>query len=265
MAEPIRKMPADWEMEAESPSADPFRYGWRWRSVRLPGGEVTEQQIPLTAEDLLDPELGDEVPQSGPHADVATTLFELLKNHFEAAPDVLTIFDMKIFWGIPGLPNPSPDLAVIRGIRDKQVIRTTFKVAEEGVLPCLIVEVVSSSDIEMRLNDHKRKVELYQRVRIPEYLIADPAFSSQDTLRLTGYRLASNGVYEPIRPDRDGCLLSETTGLRFGVAEDGRTIQVFNALTGERLLTSGEEKAGRLEAEAEIARLRAEIERLKKG
>ena len=85
MAEPVRKLPAAGETETFPASADPFRYGTRWRRVRLPNGQVTEQPIPLTPEDLLDPELGDEVTQSGPHSLVATTLFDLLTRWFAAA------------------------------------------------------------------------------------------------------------------------------------------------------------------------------------
>src|SRR5436305_11939113 len=149
MANPLRKMPADEDPETAAWRADPFRYGSRWKRVRLPDGQVIDKEIPLTPEDLLDPQLGDEVPQSGPHAKVVTTLNDLLQRHFEPDPDVLVLFDMKILWGIPGLPEPSPDLAVVRGIRDKEMERSTFKVAEEGVLPCLIIEVVSYSDAAM--------------------------------------------------------------------------------------------------------------------
>ncbi|HET9208998.1 MAG TPA: hypothetical protein VFR03_01295, partial [Thermoanaerobaculia bacterium] len=101
-ADPLRKLP-----EPSSWSDDPFRYGWRWKKVRLPNGKVVDQQIPLTPDDLLDPQLGDEVPQSDPHSTVATALYELLKRHF-APLDVTVFFDMKIEWGIPGLPGPSP-------------------------------------------------------------------------------------------------------------------------------------------------------------
>ncbi|HEY2294424.1 MAG TPA: hypothetical protein VGM86_27305, partial [Thermoanaerobaculia bacterium] len=60
--------------------------------------------------------------------------------------------------------------------------------------------------------------------------------------------------------DDRGFLLSETTGLLFGIARDGRTPLVVDAATGKRLLT-GKEAAR--EAEAELARIRAELERLK--
>ncbi|HEY0513126.1 MAG TPA: Uma2 family endonuclease [Thermoanaerobaculia bacterium] len=263
MVDPLRKMPIDEE-------PDPFRYGSRRQRVRLPGGEVVDQEIPLTPEDLLDPQPGDEVTQSDPHAQVVTTLHELLKRRFERVQDVVVLFDMKIFWGMPGLPNPSPDLAIVRGA-PKREGRSIYRVPEEGVLPSLIIEVVSYSDAAMYQNDHKVKVELYQRVGIPEYLIVDPPFSPKDPLTLTGYRRAPDGRYRRIEPDSLGRLQSETTNLFFAPSEDGRSVRVGDAETGEWLLTGSEEQAARKaaeerarEAEAEIARLRAELERFKK-
>ncbi|HEX9944515.1 MAG TPA: Uma2 family endonuclease [Thermoanaerobaculia bacterium] len=286
MAEPVRKMPADREPEFAPTSADPFRYGWRWRSVRLPSGEVVEQQIPLTPEDLLDPQLGDEVPQSDPHHELLLVVDELLTRRFASRQDVCVASDMKMLWGIPGFKEPSPDIAVIPGVRKKRdPERTVFDVVREGTRPCLVIEIVSSTDAETRRNDYERKVEIYQRAGIPEHLILDPATSfTQGRLLLTGYRLGPDGRYQRIEPDREGRLLSETAGLLFGVAEDGQTIRVFNAATGQRLLTPLElekeiqkvtlERAAReaearkvaeeraAAAEAELARLRAELERL---
>jgi Uma2 family endonuclease len=263
MADPLRKMPADEDPETAAWRADPFRYGSRWKRIRLPNGQVIDQEIPLTPEDLLDPQPGDEVPQSGPHAKVVTTLNDLLQRHFEPDPDVLVLFDMKILWGIPGLPEPSPDLAVVQGIRDKEGERSAFKVAEEGVLPSLIIEVVSYSDAALYQNDHVKKVEIYQQVGIPEYLIIDPSRSPEDPVALTGYRLGSDGRYRRIAPDSQGGLFSETTNLLFAPSEDRRRVRVYDARTGGLLLTSSEADAARKAAEVEVARLRAEIERLK--
>jgi Uma2 family endonuclease len=264
MAEPVRKLPAAGEPGTSPASADPFRYGTRWRRVRLPNGQVTEQPIPLTPEDLLDPELGDEVTQSGPHSLVATTLFDLLTRWFAAVADVLVLFDMKMVWGLPGLPNPSPDVAVVRGIREKGRSRSIFKIAEEGVRPCLTLEVVSSSDAEMRRNDYERKVEIYQRAGIPEYLVIDPPFTPEESILLTGYRLAPDRRYRKIEPDSQGRLHSETTNLFFAPSEDGRSVRIADGETGRWLLTAGQEEAARLAAEAEVAQLRAELERLRK-
>ena len=271
MAEPLRKPTADL---ATVPGDDPFRYGWRWRRRRLPSGEVVDQQIPLTAGDLLDPQLGDEVPQSQPHHKQTGVLYDLLDRHFASREDVLVACDLKMLWGIPGVPGPSPDIAVVPGVRKKyDSQRTSFDVALEGTRPCLVVEVVSSTDAETRRNDYEKKVKIYQRVGIPEYLILDPPTPSTDEcLLLIGYRLGPEGRYRRIEPNRKGLLLSETTSLLFGVAEDGRTLRVVDAVTDETLLTSGEhasrESAARqaaeqraARAEAELARLRAELER----
>ena len=87
MAVPVPKMPADWELTPAPEDADPFRYGWRPRYVHLPNGEVEEEQIPLTAEDLLDPQPGDVVLEDQPHANVTSFLHVLLDVLFET--DVL--------------------------------------------------------------------------------------------------------------------------------------------------------------------------------
>jgi Uma2 family endonuclease len=274
MAQPARKMPP---FGGASETPDPFRYGSRWRRVRLANGEVTDQEIPLTADDLLNPELGDEVTQSDPHFEFLLLLARLLRGHYRSRNDVLVAGDMKMFWGAPGVKEPAPDIAVIPGVRRKyDPERGSFDAAREGVLPCLIIEIVSATDSEVRRNDYVKKVKIYQQVGIPEYLILDPPTSATEgRLLWTGYRLDSDRQYRRIAPDRDGLLLSETTGLLFGAEKDGETLRIVDATTGERLLDpddqlfreaearkAAEERAQ--EAEAELARLRAALERLKK-
>jgi Uma2 family endonuclease len=271
MAEPVRKMPADWETASSSPDGDPFFYGYRLRCVRLPSGEEVEQQIPLTPEDLLDPQPGDVVGQSGPHQKLLRLLVNLLTAFFASREDILVTSDMKMLWGIPGLPEPAPDIAVIPSIRDKDADRDSFDVVEEGTRPGLIIEVVSSKDAETRRNDYERKVEIYQKAGIPEYLILDPPTSrTKKRLLMTGYRLGVDGRYQQIEADAEGRLLSQTTQLLFGVAEDGRTLQVVDVATGEHLPAPEEVEAAlareteaRKAAESEVARLRAELERLR--
>lgn len=275
MAEPVRKKPVGREPERPSDDPfhpdDPFRYGTRWRRVRLPSGEVVEQAIPLTVEDLLDPELGDQVTQSAPHGDWFVRLGYLLQRHYESRDDVLVLLDVKMLWGIPGLKRPSPDLAIIHGIRDKKAIRHSFDVRKEGVRPTLIIEIVSPLDEEIRANDYVKKVEIYQRAGIPEYLILDmPTATTQDRLLLTAYRLGTDGRYRRIEPDAEGRLLSKATGFLFGVEDDGKTLWLLDTATGESPLDTPEERARRAAeeraatAEAEVARLHAELERLKR-
>ncbi|MBW8877483.1 MAG: Uma2 family endonuclease [Acidobacteria bacterium] len=240
MGEPARKLPADWEPDTAPEAADPFRYGWRWQTVRLPNGKVTEQQIPLTAEDLLDPQLGDEVPQSIPHSLFIQSLASLLRLRYRSRPDVLVVNDVKMLWGIPGLKEPSPDIAVIPGLRTRHDLhelkdRRSFDVVREGTRPALVIELVSPPDPALRRNDYEDKVKIYQEAGVPEYLILDPPFSRPGCLELTAYRLGPGGLYRRIKPDVQGRVLSETTGLLFGVDADAETLLVFDSLTGERL------------------------------
>jgi Uma2 family endonuclease len=249
MGQPARKPPAF--DDSDLPSDDPFRLGFRERIVRLPGGRTELRQIPLTAEDLLDPQLGDHVTQNSWHSATVTTIYEMLAWRYESRPDVLVTGDLKMMWGIPGLPNPSPDVAVIPGVRDKARMRRSFKVRREGTRPAFVLEVVSDEP-EHRSADHHRKVEIYERAGISEYLILDPPASADEECRLSGFRLNASQRYEPIPPDAEGRLLSATTDLLF--AASGRTVHLFDTATGERLLTSSE-------ARAELERLRAAQDR----
>ena len=74
MADPVRKQPAGGVLDD-----DPFFYGSRWISVRLPDGRIVDEQIPLTPDDLLDPQPGDQVTQSDKHVEMMIWLFRLLK------------------------------------------------------------------------------------------------------------------------------------------------------------------------------------------
>jgi Uma2 family endonuclease len=235
---------------------DPFRLGWRYRVVRLPDGRTELREEPLTAADLLDPQLGDHVTQNSWHVAVVHELLDILSWRYEPRPDVFVSCDLKMIWRIRGLPNPSPDVAVIPGVRDKTRFRRSFDLHKEGTRPALVIEVVSDEP-EHQSADHDEKVRIYERAGIAEYLILDPPNPS---CRLTGYRLDAAGRYQPIPPDSEGGLLSATTGVRFAAAPEGRSLHLFDAATGERLLDSRE---GRLRAEQEVSRLKAELERLK--
>jgi hypothetical protein len=128
--------------------------------------------------------------------------------------------------------------------------------------------VVASHFDELRRIDYEKKVAIYERAGVPEYLILEPLLTQEDDILLTGYRLDSEGRYRPIEPDSDGRLLSETTGLLFGKDEEGGLV-VIDAKAAERLWDPrGSIRRARREAkalkaaEAEIARLRAELDRL---
>src|SRR5207253_673154 len=101
-----------------------------------------------------------------------------------------------------------PDILVARGVGDH--IRRSFRVWEEGTLPCVLFEVASKKTWR---NDVGPKKELYATIGIPEYFIFDP---EKKYVRppLQGFRLKKKGVYAAIQPARDGSLRSRELGLR---------------------------------------------------
>jgi Uma2 family endonuclease len=263
----------------------------RW--VERPDGRMELLHKPLTREDYLNPLFGDKWLQGQAHGDLLVELTELLKRCFHSQQEVLVLMDVQHQFG-PGFPKPSPDISVIRGVRDRGGDRSSFDVRKEGVVPSLILEVISRRSGEIRETDEEDKVRLYARAGIPEYLMVyPPGVTADHRFQLAGLRLGPDRCYHPIEPDAQGRLLSETTGLLFGVSAVGDRIEVFDVRTGERLLRpleesmarraaeakaareaearkAAEEKAARAEetrkaAEEKLAQLRAEIERLKRS
>ena len=231
---------------------DPFYWGSRLQRVEVEGRDSRLVEIPLRREDLLDPREGDMMVHGPLHGLFIRTLADMLDRWLDAE-DVAVFDDVKMLWGLPGVPDVAPDISVIRGIRDKWRDRASFSVIEEGVRPCLVIEVISPRYRDL---DEKDKLAIYRQARIPEYLIVDITTTPPT---LTGYRLTEEGRYRQSRPDR---FLSPATGLRFSAGSAALEIVVEDAASGERLLTSSEEAAARKALEAQLRRLQEKFDRL---
>lgn len=261
MAEPARSLPTHREDDGEG-DVPGFPVLQRW--IEHPDGRLEFLERPLTPEDFLNPQPNDKIPQEEPHFNLSLQLADLLKRHFE--PNALILGDVIHKLG-PDLPAPSPDVSVILGARPGQ--RQSFSVPEEGVRPDLIIEIVSPSSKAIRKVDEVDKVDVYSRAGIPEYLLIDlPRRGNAYRLGLKGYRLNERGGYSAIEPDSEGHLRCRATRLRFFIAGD--RVRVIDDRTGQPLLYSDEEQArgqaeaaARKTAEAEVARLREELDRLK--
>ncbi|MCP4352532.1 MAG: hypothetical protein GY795_44300 [Desulfobacterales bacterium] len=253
---------------------DEFPHGWRRITETLPDGSVRHHDIPLSPEDFLNPEYGDQMPQGREHARQAIDIYNKIINHYHNNPNADVLFDTKIRWGIPGLKEPFPDIAVVPGVKDAEIIEGSFDAVKYGTGPCLIIEVMSPN----YQGDDTDKVEIYEEAGVSEYIILNPHQKDPTVpFELTGYRLVQ-GEYRDIIPDSEGKLLSETTGIWFSVGSDGRRVILTDASTGEELLSAKEEHQIRLEAEtrakqaehraeqaeAELRRLREELARLRK-
>lgn len=145
----------------------------------------------------------------------------------------------------------APDCYVVFGVPRRP--RTAFKVWEEGGRTPNVVWEFTSRKTERQ--DREEKFDLYeQTLRVPEYFLFDP-LNQYLRPRLQGYRL-TDGVYRAIPIAEDGTLESRETGIR--MYAEGALLRFVDPRTGEPVKT-------RAEAEEEIARLRAELERLRQG
>ncbi len=232
---------------------DPFYWGSRLQRVELAGRGSRLVEIPLTRDDLLDPQEGDMMVHGPLHGLFIRTLADMLDRRLDAE-DVAVFDDVKMLWGQPGVPDVVPDISVIQGIRDKWRDRASFSVAEEGVRPSLVIEVISPRYREL---DEQDKLEIYRQAGIPEYLIVD---ITKTPVELTGYRSSASGRYQA---SPGGSFVSWKTGLAFSAGTGDLEIVVEDVETGERLLTSSEEGAARRVAErrvSEAAAIRKELE-----
>lgn len=275
MAEPAEGILDEENLGPDTESVVALLQRWIERS----DGSLALLEIPLTPKDFLDPHVEDKWIQGWRHSRTLSSLYLMLYCHFRSEQDVIVLCDMKHLLG-PGLPGPAPDISIVHGVRDPDPDMYIYSAMEQGIVPCLIIEILAPFDARIRRTDEVDKVALYQQVGIAEYLLVDlPRRATDHRVRIKGHRLGPEGRYRPIEPDAQGFLLSETTQLQFGASSAGDRVEVIDARTGKRLLglleldqahQAAEEKAAREEAarkaaEAELERLRAEIERLKKS
>ncbi len=192
----------------------------------------------------------------------------MLQIRYDDRPDVYVASDLLIYIE-EGNPSAAvaPDVFVVFGVAKE--LRRVYKLWEEGVVPAVAIELTSR---KTQVEDRRTKMAVYARLGVPEYFLYDP---EADYLRppLQGYRWF-NGTYEPIAPGADGALRSESLGLDLRLI-DGR-LQLFDVASGVRLRRAKEreaalevaeaavtwERARAEQAEAELARLRAELARL---
>lgn len=223
--------------------------------------------IPLRREVEYPDSDGQPMAESEIHLNEMVDLLAALRRRYRGVPDVYIGGNLFLYYR-QGDPRSvvAPDVFLARGVPGG--LRKTFKLWEEGVPPCFIVEVTSGST---RDEDLRKKKSLYEQIGVEEYFLHDPE-GDYLSPQLQGFRLF-NDRYTSIRPNPDGSLDSRTTGLTLRI--EGTNLRLIDTVTGERLLWVEElgeklkETAARLEEETstrkalqeELARLRAERER----
>ena len=205
--------------------------------------------------------------------------FNRIENHLAHIPDVYVLGDMMMYYE-EGNPRKSisPDIFVAFGIGRKE--RRIYKIWEEGKPPDFVLEFASKGTYR---NDLRRKVELYAAIGISEYFVYDVDRRYLPRV-LMGFRLVGD-AYVEIPELSNGGIFAEGLGLEFHDLDDGRgiydpAVEDWVKTAAEAAETRAEDAAVRAEdaetranreadarqqAEAEVARLQAELERLKTG
>jgi colicin import membrane protein len=239
------------------PKSDPYRYGYRYVRVRRPDGTVDFDQVPLTPDDVLHPQVDDFIVQTNTHDDDLLYLKSVFKVRLKTDPRSVVLSDCRVDWNIPGVRLLGPDVAVFFGVeRGQNYDWETLNVAAEKARPALVIEVTARNT---RKNDLGIKVDYYQRAGVPLYVIADvKGRGAKRRVKLLGYQLV-NGIYQEIARNAQDRIYLEPVRLWLGVKVDGSggfdRLACFDPDTGEE---SGDYTA-QVEARAE-AEVRAQIE-----
>jgi Uma2 family endonuclease len=160
----------------------------------------------------------------------------------------------------------APDVYVLPGVRPGRRIKS-WKTWEEQVIPSFALEVVSG-DID---KDYIDAPDLYRQLGVKELVIFDPDFEeSSERFRFQVYRqIARRGLVRVLVTDEDRvysktlkCHLraigaGETTRLRLATGPEGEAL--FPTEAEEERGNSERERAARIAAEQELARLRARL------
>jgi Uma2 family endonuclease len=151
--------------------------------------------------------------------------------------------------------------------------RDSYDLAEEGVFPAFVLEVVSPSSVR---RDQEEKREAYRILGAEEYALFTPRLGAPSTL--AGHRRAPDGTFAPWLPDAQGRLWSETLELYLVARDealraqppDGAVLPTYEEAQAARLrdaearyqaeIAREREAEARRQLEAEVARLRRQLE-----
>ena len=246
---------------------DPFRLGWRYVKRTLPDGEEEFDQIPLTLEDLLFPEENDQAMFHPDHGDDCRHLHACLELMLTGVPGSRVVADCRINFAIPGVRPMGPDVAAFLDV-PAEWSAATLEVGELSARPILVVEVTSP---ETRRQDLGRKVDLYHRAGIPQYVVVDPSYRKgrRRSARLLDFRYTPEG-YESVPLDDQGRLHLPAFDLWLKIEEkrvvcldgrDGRAIEPFVGQVQARQAAEAQTRAAEAQTRAAEAETRAADER----
>lgn len=213
-------------------------------------------QNPAYIETVFYPESdGEPMAETDLHRKLMLEIIFALDNFFRNDPNVYVSGNLFIYYDKSNpRKNIAPDVFVVRGVPKGD--RRVYYLWEEGVAPQVVIELSSEHTWK---EDVFKKFHVYEKLGVNEYFIFDPTSDYMKGSPLIGFHL-EDGEYVEIEL-KDDRLHSDELGLDLVIT--GNALRLFNPLTGKFLLTPDEEAEARMRAEAEVERLRAEIELLK--
>ena len=185
------------------------------------------------------------------HRNLMFDFIKMLTHYFKDRNDVYVSGNLLIYYEEGNRKKSvAPDVFVVFGVSEK--LRRTYLTWEEGKTPDFVLEVASTSTYK---EDIGRKMELYTSIlKVKEYYIYDPY--GEINPNFIGFRLIDN-AYQEIDFVQER-LPSHILGLELGERDD--VLGLYNP-TSQEWLQPPEQRAEN--AEAELARVLAELERLR--
>jgi Uma2 family endonuclease len=212
----------------------------------------------LKQEDLLHPQEGDFIVHNALHDRDCHYLKDALLLSVADDPTAVVNHDVRTDWGVSGIEPHGPDLAVSRGVApDWDRGQGTFRVAEWGARPVLVIEVTSPSTWAQDFNE---KVIEYHAAGVPLYAIVDHCLDpSPGRVQVLLHRATPEG-YVRVSPDERGWLWLGP--VRLWLAGEGTDAVCYNE-QGQRIPDFVEVNQARRQADAraeEAVRARQEAE-----
>jgi Uma2 family endonuclease len=196
--------------------------------------------------------------ESDLHRDIMVDLINRLKERFAKRKDVYVTGNLLVYYekGQRGI-SLAPDCMVVFGVQ--AVDRRIFKTWEEGAFPSVVFEITSKTT---QREDMLKKFRIYEGTwRVQELFMFDPTEEYLEP-SLIGFRM-NQGELRQLQPT-DGRLRSKELGIT--LERNGHALLLRDAKSGKTLPLPGQlESEERIRAtEAEVVRLRAELDALKK-
>ncbi len=213
-------------------------------------GRLVVDVLPPTLNNLTHPKEEDDVSQGNRHYRTLDPVDDILRRKLERKRPGVGVFSELIFyWPNPKTEPSCPDVCVVEGLkRPAAEIENSFYVADEGVGPCLVFEIVSATYKSTRDKDYEFNPRHYALAGVRELVLVEPITKGSPRIRqILALELFPSGAHREILPDASGRILLSTVGICAHV--EAAAVVLEDAVTGERFLTSWEEEEAREAAE----------------